>query len=166
MSIVAYAQLTNRRDVGVPSTTTTQSPPGMGSYVDALAALVPAEVLSLHALVISATTQIQDAGKVAVITAPEVLKWAFFGFIILSWVLYAVPRYFGGRWDLWDFLRMLIPPAAFVGWTMLQRTTAFDGAFPELLSQSARTVAALFLTAVLVFVATALSYTADQKPAP
>jgi len=166
MSIVAYAELTNRRDEAEPNTSSTTSP-GVGSYVDALAALVPAEVLGLHALVISATTAIAPDGTTSTITAVAVLKWAFFGFIALSVILYVVPRAFGGkRWDPWDYVRAAIPPLAFVGWTMLQRTTAFDAAFPTLLSESARTVIALFLAALLVFTATALSYQVDRTAPP
>ncbi|HWX26492.1 MAG TPA: hypothetical protein VNZ53_03525 [Steroidobacteraceae bacterium] len=165
MSTVAYAELTNRRDEAEPNTSSAMSP-GVGSYVDALAALVPAEVLSLHALVISATTAIAPDGTTSTITAVAVLKWAFFGFIALSVFLYVVPRAFGGRWDPWDYVRAAIPPLAFVGWTMLQRTTAFDAAFPTLLSESARTVIALFLAALLVFTATALSYQVDRTAPP
>jgi len=58
MSTLAYAQLTNKRDDAAPGTSETTNAPGVKSYVDALAALVPAEVLTLHALVISATTTI------------------------------------------------------------------------------------------------------------
>ena len=57
---------------------------------------------------------------------------------------YIIPRWFGGRLDKLDIARVLIPPLAFVGWTMLQRTTAFDAAFPSMMSTQ-RTVVALFL---------------------
>jgi hypothetical protein len=57
---------------------------------------------------------------------------------------------------------MIIPPLAFVGWTMLQRSTAFDAVFPTM-PQAARTVAALFLGAVVGGLAAALAYQADQQ---
>ncbi len=143
-----------------PGTSSTTSP-GIGTYADTLAALVPAEVLSVHALVISATTEMTDNGTV--ITDMSTLRLAFWGFIIVSVGFYIVPRWFGGRWDKLDIARVLIPPLAFVGWTMLQRTTAFDAAFPSV-TNTQRTVVALFLAAVLAGGTAMLAYRADQKP--
>ena len=62
MSIIAYTQLTNRRDEAAPETSSTKSNPGLKPYIDALAALVPAEGLSLHAIIVSATTKTTHAG--------------------------------------------------------------------------------------------------------
>jgi hypothetical protein len=160
MSTVAYAQLTNRRDLATPGTSSTTSP-GIGTYADALSALVPAEVLSVHALVISATTEMTNNGTV--ITDVSTLRVAFWGFIVLSVGFYIVPRWFGGRLDGLDIARALIPPLAFVGWAMLQRTTAFDAAFPSV-TDTQRTVVALFLAVVLAGGAATLAYSADQKP--
>lgn len=160
MSTIAYAELTNRRDDASPGTSMTTSPPGVSTYVDALAALVPAEVLALHALIISATTVV--VGDTTTIEDATTLRWAFWALAAFSAGLYAVPRWLKGHWDKLDFLRVLIPPAAFVGWTMLQRATAFDAAFPSL-AQSPRTVIGLFFGAVLGALAIALAYKADQK---
>ena len=44
MSTLAYAALTTKREQSDPKTSTSTSPPGLKTYVDALAALVPAEV--------------------------------------------------------------------------------------------------------------------------
>jgi len=49
MSTLAYQAITKRRDEATPGTSDATSP-GVGKYVDALAALVPAEVLAAHAL--------------------------------------------------------------------------------------------------------------------
>lgn len=57
MSTLAFAALTNRREDARPGSSETESP-GMKTYVDALAALVPAEVLTLHGVILSATTKI------------------------------------------------------------------------------------------------------------
>jgi hypothetical protein len=160
MSTLAYAQLTNMRDLAAPGTSSTTSP-GVGTYADTLAALVPAEVLSVHALVISATTEMMNNGTV--ITDMPTLRLAFWGFILVSIGFYIVPRWFGGRLDRLDVIRVLIPPLAFVGWTMLQRTTAFDAAFPSV-TPTQRTVAGLFLAVVLAAAAAMLAYSADQKP--
>lgn len=160
MSTLAYAQLTTKRDTAQPGTSADTSAPGVKTYVDSLSALVPAEVLTLHAVIISVTTKV--SGEVTKIEDAATLSWAFWGLIILSAVLYATPRLLAKTWDGLDWLRVLIPPLAFVAWTMLQRATAFDATFPSL-TQSPRTVAALFLAVVLGTLATSLAYMADQK---
>jgi hypothetical protein len=171
MSTIAYAQLTNKRDEAQPGTSTTTSNPGIKSYIDAFAALVPAEVLTLHALIISAATKTDPAtaaGAVGTTTtilpgAVHALTATFWILIALSVILFVVPRYFGGKWDKFDYVRASIAPLAFVGWTMLQRATAFDAVFPNV-SQIDRTVYALILGAVLGGVTAALAAKADAKP--
>lgn len=167
MSTLAYAALTTRRDESEPNTSRTSSPPGVGSWVDALAALVPAEVLGLHAVILSFTTSTSEgeAGTASTaITEPTTLAWAFAGLCLVSVALYVVPRVKDRMWDRLDFLRAAIPPLAFVGWTMLQRSTAFDAVWPQL-GQAPRAVIALFLAVVLGLAASALGYKADQQPA-
>jgi hypothetical protein len=161
MSTVTYAALTTRREESAPRTSTNTAPPGVNTYVDAFAALVPAEVLALHAVILSATTRTAD-GKTEII-AQGTLFWAFVGLVLLAIGLYVGYRLLAKKWDRWDLLRMLIPPLAFVGWTMLQRATAFDAVFPSL-SDAPRTVLALFLSVILGVLAAALAYKADQKP--
>lgn len=167
---------------------------GVGQYVEALAALIPAEVLTLHALTLTVTTSILSpksvVGKAAheaiakatpndaveqtaaasaaitTITAPETLEAAFYGLIVLSLLLYLVPRGYSvwkaadppvkpGRWwremGFTDWVSCMIPPLSFVAWTMLQRTTAFDAAFPNI-QEADRTVSGLFLAVVLLAV--------------
>jgi hypothetical protein len=160
MSTLAYAQFTTKREESQPNTSTSASPPGVKTYADALAALVPAEVLTLHALILSVTTKVEN--NVTKITAPETLSWAFLGLIIISMSLYIAPRLLAKKWDMLDWFRMAIPPIAFIGWTMLQRATVFDAVFPEM-SDASRTVTALFLAVVLGAGATVLAYKADQK---
>ncbi|HET6421903.1 MAG TPA: hypothetical protein VFG19_17220 [Geobacteraceae bacterium] len=160
MSTLAYAHFTTKREEAQPGTSLKSSSPGVATYVDALAALVPAEVLTLHGLILSVTTKVEnDATRV---TAPETLSWAFLGLILVSIGLYAAPRLFARKWDKLDWLRMAIPPLAFIGWTMLQRVTAFDAVFPQL-PDASRTVIALFLAVILGAGATTLAYKADQK---
>ena len=199
MSTIAYAQLTTKREEAAPGTSSTTSGPGIRSYIDSFAALVPTEVLTLHALIVAATTKTATAAAAATATATaapaaggvptlgasgaqattttqslgttttilpdgvQPLTTAFWLLIVLSIVLYAVPRYFGGKWDKFDFIRASIAPLAFVGWTMLQRATAFDAAFPSV-SSVERTVYALILGAVLGGVTAALAAKADDKP--
>ena len=65
MSTWAYAALTTKRINSPSGTSTSTSPPGMSTYIDAVAALVPAEVLALHATIFSLTTKtdLDQAGK-------------------------------------------------------------------------------------------------------
>jgi hypothetical protein len=167
MSTVAYAMLTNRRDAAPVGQSFTAAPPGVTSYVDAVAALVPAEVLSLHALVISIatkTTKTTGTDSITVVSDQTTLLWTFVALIVLSAALYAVPR-LNSRWDRWDWLRILIAPIAFTAWTMLQPATAFDAVYPSL-PDTRRTVIAVFVAAVLGAVTSFLAQKADQKPPP
>ena len=52
MSTLAYAALTSRRERSPQGRTESEASPGVGTYVDTLAALVPAEVLALHAAIL------------------------------------------------------------------------------------------------------------------
>ena len=162
MSTLAYAQLTTAREDAPPGTSTSATSPGITTYVDALAALVPAEVLALHAAILPVTTTIENGATK--ITSPVTLGYAFGGLCALAIVLYVGPRLVANKWD-WklDWVRMVIPPFSFLAWTMLQRATAFD-AIGKGLDEAPRTVIALFLAVVLGFIAGALAYQADQKP--
>lgn len=57
MSTLAYAALTAKRQTTSAGESTTSGQPGMKTYVDVLAALVPAEVLAAHAAVLGFTTK-------------------------------------------------------------------------------------------------------------
>lgn len=160
MSTIAYAAITEKREEAEPGTSTRKASPGVGTYIDAIAALVPAEVLTLHAIIISVTTGTD--GKIEG-PAQSTLFAAFYGLVGLSLVLYVATRLMQRKWDQkLDYFRMFIPPLAFVCWTMLQRATAFDAAFPRL-EASARTVIALFAAVLLGLAASALAFRADQR---
>jgi hypothetical protein len=160
MSTLAYAAFTTAREKAQPTTSFSSAPPGVGTWVDALAALVPAETLTLHAVIISVTTK--TANGVTQVVDAVTLRWAFWGLIVMSILLYLLPRWLARRWDNFDFLRMLIPPLAFMGWTMLQRTTAFDALFPNA-GDAPRTVIALFLAVILWVGTSLLAHKADEK---
>jgi len=115
--------------------------------------------LTVHAVILSVTTQKQDP-ITTVITDPTTLKWSFWGLVLLSALLYALNR---RGWNRWDFLRLLIPPAAFVAWTMMQQTTAFDAVAPAL-ATGPRYVTALFGAILLGLAASRLGYKADESP--
>jgi hypothetical protein len=118
-------------------------------------------VLTLHAVILTFTTK-TDAGATT-ITDKGTLAYAFYGLVGLAVLLYVVGRLIAKKWDRLDYARVIIPPLAFVGWTMLQRATAFDAVAPGKLSEGGRAVIALFLGVLLGLLAAALAYKADQK---
>jgi hypothetical protein len=100
----------------------------------AVAALVPAEVLTAHAAILTFTTMsvnAHDASQGTKITSPTVLAWSFWGLMVVAVLLYVYPTFKAWDWKR-DLVRMWIPPLAFVAWTMLQKTTAFDAVWPGL----------------------------------
>jgi hypothetical protein len=81
-------------------------------------------------------------------------------------VLYGGARVASKSWNRYDFLRIFIPPLAFVGWTMIQKATAFDAVYPGL-AAAPRTAIALFGAILLGMLSTVLAYKADQNiPTP
>lgn len=162
MSTLAFARLTTLREKADPGKSTGAAPPGIGSYVDALAALVPAEVLSVHAVLLTFTTTINEKTKIITISEPETLKWSFLALIVLSAVIYVVGR--GKFTSRLDWVRAAIPPVAFVAWTMLQRATAFD-ALGAVLEPAPRTAIGVFVAVILTLVTAALARIADESPA-
>ncbi len=187
-----FTRASDDTDEGTPP----NKPATVNGYVEAMAALIPAEVLALHALILGATTRIvpantiDTAARAAITGAPEAagatagtitlisdaasLAAAFWLLGLMSMALYLVPRIYAA-WTAakadntsWraqmgaaDWARAAIPPLAFTGWTMLQRATAFDAAFPQL-TESQRTVFGLLLAAVVIAAASWLAY----KPTP
>jgi hypothetical protein len=121
MSTLAYNALTKKRQASpkVDDRTRT-SVPGIKQYVDAAAALVPAEVLAFHVFALQITTKtVQSEGKgqvtgmvdekittakgenVTVITDPGALKIVFIALVIAAAVLYAIGHL--GTWTKADF---------------------------------------------------------------
>lgn len=160
MSTLAYAAITTRRDRSPAKASRTASPPGLKTYVDTFAALVPAEVLTAHALLISLTTK--TAGATTEIVDAVTLAWSFYGLILTALVLYVGARIKAGKWDGLDYFRAAIPALAFVGWTMLQRATAFDAVCPNI-RDAPRTAVAIFLAIGLGVATSFLASKADQK---
>ncbi len=168
MSTFAYAAPTNRRDASPKEKSEKEAAPGVSRFVDATAALVPAEVLVLHAAIISYTTEkVAGVGTSPATTSilnPELLQYSFFGLILFSVLLYYFSREKKLR-DKYDFIRACIPPFAFVAWTMLQRITALDAVAPSV-DDATRMVIALFLASVLVAASAKLAKSADTKDPP
>ncbi len=162
MSTLGYAAMTKWRKNSPKAGIAAEGEGGISPYVDALMAVVPAETLALHAVILSVTTS--TVGTTTQITAKGTLFWAFFGLVLLSGVLYVVPRIMAHDWEMLDYFRMLIPPLGFVGWTMLQRATAFDAVFPNM-GGAPRTVIALFLAVILGLVVVGIRYKTPKASA-
>lgn len=167
MSALAYGALTETRKKAQKGTSTTTQP-GLGTFIDVLAALVPAEVLAAHAFILTLATEsvtTTDGQSSVVITEERGLKWTFWILAVMSVALFVAGRWlkpnrkrFDWRWDL---CRLAVPPLAFVGWTMIQKNTAFDAVFDW--SGNERAIFAVLGAVVLGFAAGLLSVRADRE---
>lgn len=165
MSTLMYGTLTEKRQEAPPGTSDSTSAPGLKNYLDGVAALVPAEVLGAHAFLISITTETVNNARgeaVTTIVEPGTLVFVFWALIVVAIALY-IAGHGLKNWVRLDFVRMLIPPAAFVFWTMLQRSTAFD-AVGSGMADAPRTAIAVIGAILLGILATALSKKADEQP--
>jgi hypothetical protein len=184
MSTMAYGVISAQRQAAPKGQSKEEKSPGFGSYMDVVAALVPAEILAANAAllpVMSSTKQDSKSGAaVTTITEPSTLKLVFWLSIVSCVLLYVASqlarakkeRGTGGKgkeaakWGYANWVRMLIPAGAYVGWTMLQKSTAFDAIAPGM-NQSLRLTLAVFAAIALGVLAKALSDQADaQAPGP
>jgi hypothetical protein len=172
MSAYVYGANTRNRERAGKNKSDLTDPPGLSPFVDSLVALVPVEVLVIHA----GATAFFSPTK---LDNPEV-KWGltitFAACIALSIFLYARGHKGGiltsgesleGQvWDSKDLGRMLIPAVAFVAWTMAQRETAWDAvvAVAPILdsSQHTRAAVAAVLGVASVYLAARSSYKQDN----
>lgn len=180
MSTVAFGALTTRREKSDSGTSKSAQPPGLNSYIDILAALVPAEVLAIHAIIISAVTT-SDGGQTK-ITEPGTLRLAFWLLVGLSVVLFLlgrrpaptpadvrqqlgaqVPRWQRLEWQ--DVIRAGIAPLALTGWTMLEPTSVWN-AVDSGMSGGTRMLIALVGAVFLAALTKALASHSDNKPSP
>lgn len=125
MSTLGYASLTNQR-LSDPANEGTNKPgTGVKTYVDALSAMVPAEVLAVHSVVLNF---LYDKSTGFGSHAPAKLELLFWALMAISCALFVAPRLSGGiKWQKGDWLRALIPPTAFWGWSVLQPISLLDG---------------------------------------
>ena len=134
----------------------------MGTYLDTLAALVPAEALALYAgFVIPCTTKTAcvHGTDVTVISDPALLQWSCAGLLALSGLLYLVGRQQVLLSPL-DVLRLFISPMAFTGWMLVQNPGVWDSWWPGS-SVGERTVIAAFAAILLGVAANLLGQQAD-----
>ena len=164
MSSLAYGIVTAKRAAAPANTSQTTSAPAVGTYIDALAALVPAEALALYAFVIQFTTHTASVHgkKITTISNPALLGWSCAGLLVLSSLLYAVGRK-RTNLDHWDILRFFIPPMAFTAWMLLAKPSIWDIWWSGS-SGGERAIIAAFAAVVLGILAGRLGYQADQTP--
>lgn len=156
---------------------------GFSTYVDIVAAIVPAEVLALNAVLIQLMTETD--GSVTEITEPGTLEVVFWLSIVTAIGLYLIADRTAARKkaaeesekvgpdkevkpvpiSLGTFSRALIPAAAYVAWVMLQKSTAFDAVAPGMEEPLRMTVAA-FGAVLLGALAKLLLDKADEKVPP
>jgi hypothetical protein len=168
MSSFGYGAIVAKREAAPAGESTTTKPPGVGSYLDALAALVPAEVIALHAIIISFCTKTKEGTPpVTEITERTTLKWAFVALAVLAPVLFLAGRAVSKTKNVVApskvmlGLQALIPAAAFVAWTMLLKTSAFDAIAPHLATGARETIAVIGAV-VLGTLAAALGYKLNE----
>jgi hypothetical protein len=166
MSTFAYGLITGQRVAADSGASEQAEPPGTKSYVDTLAALVPAEVLGIWAALVIPNTVTSDDGEAATssISDPGLMRWSFWTLLALSALIYVIGRLRTARWVRTDFIRILIPPAAFTIWMLLQRPSVFD-LIASNWSAGARDVAGGIGAAALAAVAGALAYKANADDA-
>lgn len=181
MSSVAFGALATRREQSDSGTSKSEQPPGLNTYIDVLAALVPAEVLAIHALIIAAVTKTIPLGQTQ-ITDQTTLRWAFWLLLGLSAVLFitgrrpvptpAVVRQQSGgtvppvqHWEWQDLIRLLIPPAAFAGWAMVEPASVWNAVAPAT-SSGMRILIPTVGAVLLAAVTKALATHSDKKASP
>ncbi len=168
MSTLLAGALAAKREDADEGTSTDKQAPAIKPYVDAMAALVPAEVIALNAVVLGYATTTSEGGSVTAITEPDALKVAFYFLIVLSWFLFLTSRYAAKDKDnkapsiVVLAAQSLIPPLAFVVWTLLQPVSAFD-VIDLGMSSASRAIAAVVLAAFLGAAAAVLGYRLDAQ---
>jgi hypothetical protein len=180
MSTVAFGALATRRELSTSGTSTSTEPPGLNSYVDVLAALVPAEVLTIQVLVVAATaTQTRHS---AVFTEPATYRWMFWILLAVAPVLFVLGRkptpttaaeraQAGGAAPLWrnlewqDLIRALVPMGAFTCWTIAASSGVWNAVWSGM-SSGMRLLIPMVGAVVLAAVTKALASHSDSKPSP
>jgi hypothetical protein len=165
MSSLVYGIVTAKRAAAPAGQSQGKSGPGMGTYIDTLTALVPAEALALYAaVVVPYTTQTSSVGgkDQTVISDPRLLQWSCAGLLALSSLLYLVGRQ-KAPFILSDVVRFFIPPLAFTGWMLIQNFGVWDIWWPGS-TIGERTVITAFAAVVLGIAASLLGLQADATP--
>jgi hypothetical protein len=118
-------------------------------FVAAVAALIPADVLALHALVLTWTTKTDDHGTTTITNEP-LLGASLFVLLVLAIALFTIGRGFAPRWQFKDWILMAIPPLAFLAWTALLGTSALSPLIPDGWPRAALWFAGTVLAVILI----------------
>jgi hypothetical protein len=89
-----------------------------------VAALVPSEVLLIWGIVLALAVEKEKDGSITV-KDPQLLRWSVVVLAITSVVIYVFSKVFS-VWNGRDYGRMIIPPFAFIAWTLLTGSTALS----------------------------------------
>ncbi len=160
---------------------------GLGSYVDIVAALVPAEILVANAALLPLMTKTSDATgeSVTTITEPQTLKVVFWLSIVSVIGLFLLGERTRAHKEaaeasekagdgkvvkpvplgVANWIRALIPAGAYVAWVMLQKSTAFDAVWPGM-EEAMRMTVAVFGAIGLAALAKVFIDKADEKKPP
>ncbi len=134
MSSILYGRLTKTVE-STPALQLTEAEPTpaerLAAFAQKVAALVPAEVLTVHAIVLAYATSSDDDGS-TIVEKPDLLKATFVVLLITAAILYAIGRYGPPAWKPVDWLRMILPAIAFAAWTMLTGTSAATPWFEDI----------------------------------
>jgi hypothetical protein len=169
LSTILYASLQSRRQrasearaVALANNQAAPPPPEVTPFVDALAALVPAELLAAHAAIIAiASTKVHDATSITNTGTLKAVWWIFVVGASLLYVLSRLTTAHGSKLTWWDIPRFPIPAISFVAWTMLQPASMFDAVSHA--SKDQRSIWAIVIAVGVAAVAAALSYTVKAE---
>jgi hypothetical protein len=135
MSSTVYGAISRKRDEAAADTSKTAQPPAISTYADTLTALVPAEVLAVYeGVLVSLTIRSEEnqAGALEMtITNPTLLLIGSLVLVFVSIAFYWAGQQFKGWGQPINWVRMLMPPIAFIIWMVLQTPSAFDVLWPN-----------------------------------
>ena len=162
MSAYVYGRIRRDRLDGIRVTS------GDNKIVEGLVAIIPVDIITLHAVVLSLTTTTNKTTGEVSITDPTTLKNSLFVFIVLAAALFVIghlktsdtPAF---KWDSWDWLRIVLPPLAFLAWAGLTGVSALT---PWILNWSKAWVALSAGVIGIVVLALATATAEEPPPAP
>ena len=146
MSAFAYGRIVQQQATAATPRILT----GTDKLILAVAALIPTEVIAGHAYLLGRLTTTDAAGTTTVTDAPA-LRVAMVVLLALSFLPFVVGR--GTKdWKGSDWVRFLLPPAAFLAWTMLIGTSALTPWVAGRVPADALAIVGVLLGFVLIFV--------------
>lgn len=127
MSTILYARTTRRAEknpllAGLADGDGETGEQKASELAQKVAALVPAEVLLIWGAVLAEGVDADVDGNTTIVNG-MLMKWSLVGGAGLAFLLYVIPKLIGG-WDRKDWGRMIVPPFAFLAWTLLTGSTA------------------------------------------